>query len=139
MFSLILVLVGLVLVAAIAIATIYYGGEAASEGSANAEASALLAQVAQIASASAAYTADHDGIRPTTLEQLVSKNYLSSIPPGWEEPTADGEVPITSKVIDSLSACQLFNKKQGVFDETQEDGVPLCDEITSLTNPVCCK
>lgn len=138
MFSLIIILISLVLVAAIAMATIYYGGEATTRGSANAEAATLLAQSAQIASASALFTSDHNGAKPQSLEQLVAGNYLSSIPPGWQAP-ADGDTPLTSKVIQSLNACQLFNEKQGTVDENEPDGVPRCDSITYLANPVCCK
>lgn len=132
MFSLILILIGLVLVAVLATATIYYGGEATTEGSANSEAAALLAQSAQIASASAAYTADHNGVKPKSLDELVTGKYLTSIPPGWAG-SGEGETPVTSKIIESANACELFNARQGI------EGIPYCNEITTLTSPVCCQ
>jgi hypothetical protein len=132
MFSLILVLAGLALVAAIAVTTVYYGGDTATAGSANAEAASLLAQSEQIASASAAYTTDHNGIRPPSLEELVAQEYLNAIPPGWQEP-ALANTPITSKVVASASACELFNRRQGL------EGIPHCDDFTTLNSPVCCQ
>lgn len=133
MFSLIIVLISILLVAAIAVATIYYGGETTTKGRANAEVATLLAQAAQIASASAAFTADRAGLRPSSLEDLLEGEYLSSIPDGWQNP-ADPLTPITSKVIESYNACELFNARQGI------EGVPSCDDLPNpLTSPVCCQ
>ena len=132
MFSLIITLIGIVLVGVLAYATIFYGGDIITRSSANAEVATLLAQSAQIASASAAYTADHAGAKPQSLQDLVDGSYLSSIPPGWADPD-EGESSITSKVIESADACELFNARQGI------EGIPQCDELTTLTTPVCCQ
>src|SRR5690606_6943740 len=132
MFSLIIVLIAIVLVVVIAVATIFYGGEIFSRSGADAETSALLAQAAQIASAAAAYHADKNGVKAGTLQDLVDSGFLNSVPPGWQEP-AEGDVAITSKVIESLNACQLFNERQGI------DEVPYCDDVENLSHPVCCQ
>lgn len=135
MFSLIIVLIAIVLVAAIAVATVYYGGDVFSSGSANAEAATLLAQSAQIASASAAYAAENHGQKPTSLGELLDSNYLSSVPMGW---AGDG-AQISAKVIESANACEIFNAKQGL------EGIPQCDGTGTpalpnpLTNPICCQ
>lgn len=131
MFSLILVIIGIVLVVAIAAATIFFGGKAWTSGGAEAEASALLAQSAQIASASAAYTADHAGSKPSSLVDLLDGKYLNAIPPGWNDPANAGS-PITSKVIESENACLTFNARQGI------DHIPKCSELMTLSQPVCC-
>lgn len=131
MFSLIIVIISVVLVGVLAVATVYFGGDVFSSGGAQAEASALLAQAAQIASAAAAYGAQHHGAAPPSLQALIDEQYLSSVPPGWAPDSGEGA--LSSKVIESENACKIFNEKQGV------EGIPACEEVTTLFHPICCK
>jgi len=130
--------VSIVLVALLAVVGVYYGGSMFTQSSANAQAAALLAQSTQIASASAAYTAEH-GAKPTTLEDLVTGSYLSSIPSGWQDPDSSGPAPSAlSKEILDLNTCNVFNARQHI---TTPDGAPpLCSDVAGhLTGPVCCQ
>jgi hypothetical protein len=132
MFSLLLAVVAIILVAAVAYATFFYGGTIGATGQASAEASALLSQSAQIVSASAAFANEHYGAKPATLEALVSAGYLSSIPSGWQEPQGAAS-PLTSKEITSAHACELLNARQSIV------GIPRCSDVGEVNKPICCQ
>src|ERR1700730_4423918 len=86
MFSLIITIISIALVAALALATIYYGGSAFNRGSAQAQASTLISQAQQIAAAEVLYANDHAGAydltaSDATLSGLTSApTYLTTIP-----------------------------------------------------------
>lgn len=78
MFSLIITIISIALVAGLAIATLYYGGSAFTEGNTRASASAVINQAQQIAGAATLYSvqkAEH----ATDIAQL-EPDYLSSLP-----------------------------------------------------------
>lgn len=81
MFSLIISIISIALVAALAAATVYFGGAAFNKGGAGADASAFINAAQQIAGA---YTlAATDGDNATTLAQLsdgTGEVYLAQIP-----------------------------------------------------------
>ncbi|WP_415912644.1 hypothetical protein [Neptuniibacter sp. QD37_11] len=83
MFSLIISIIAIALVVALAGATLYYGGDAFSKGSAAAQASTLANQGQQIAAAHTLYAVDHGGATMTeasTIGDLVTEGYLSAMP-----------------------------------------------------------
>ena len=80
MFSLIITIISIALVAALAVATLYYGGSQFSQGSAKAQADQLISQAQQIAGANTLYSNDHGGSFDTTVSDLQSNNYLNSTP-----------------------------------------------------------
>jgi type II secretory pathway pseudopilin PulG len=133
MFSLVLVIIGVLLVAVLAMATMFYGGSATTQSQSAAEAAQLLNQSSQITTASAAYTADHNGAKPSVLQDLVTGHYLSVIPEGWMDPHNSNLQPLTSKAVLSANTCTLFNSKRNI------QGIPLCGSMNSLTTAVCCQ
>ena len=80
MFSLIVTIISIALVAALAVASIYYGGAAFTQGSAKANASALVAEAQQIAGANDLYANDNAGAFSPDVPTLVSGSYLSTAP-----------------------------------------------------------
>ena len=80
MFSLIITIISIALVAALALATIYYGGSAFNKGAASANASKMMNQSQQILAADRLYRVDHEGQMPPDMETLVTGGYLKSIP-----------------------------------------------------------
>lgn len=66
--------------AALALATIYYGGSAFNKSAASSNASKILTQAQQILGADKLYRVDHDGQVPPNMEALVTGGYLKSIP-----------------------------------------------------------
>lgn len=79
MFSLIITLVSIALVAALALATLYYGGSSWLRGNAAASAATLANQGQQVLAAMTLYYTDHSAY-PTALEDLVTGEYLKTVP-----------------------------------------------------------
>jgi hypothetical protein len=84
MFSLIITIISIALVAALALATIYYGGSAFSAGSAKAQLATAVSQAQQIAGAMTLAISDGNAIAPTATVPFVlaglTPNYLTQIP-----------------------------------------------------------
>ena len=78
MFSLIISIIAIALVAALALASIYYGGSAFQEGSADAEASTVVNQGQQVQGA--VTLADVDEFTVADEDSLVTGNYLKEVP-----------------------------------------------------------
>lgn len=79
MFSLIITIISIALVAALAVASVYYGGAAFSQGSAKASASTLVNAAQQIAGANTLYANDNGGTFATDIGALTP-TYLSAVP-----------------------------------------------------------
>lgn len=130
MFSLILVIISIALVAALTVAVIYYGGDAFSEGRATADAARLINSGQQIAGAVQMYRSDH-GSAPAELTLLTSNNgqYLNALPEGnW--------IAGASSVLASVSEakCKELNRRLGFKLET----IPSCSDPQYTTMSVCC-
>ena len=81
MFSLIIFIISIALVAALALATFYYGGDAFSAGSSNAKAAEAINGAMQITGADQLQRAQM-GSGASLLGELVANGYLSAIPAG---------------------------------------------------------
>jgi type II secretory pathway pseudopilin PulG len=79
MFSLIVTLVSIALVAALALATLYYGGSSWLRGNAAANAATVTNQGQQIRGAMELYYTDHSEY-PASLQDLVTGEYLKTVP-----------------------------------------------------------
>jgi hypothetical protein len=97
MFALIISIIAIALVVALAGATLYYGGDAFSKGSARSTAAALVNQGQQISGAWTLYKADHGGSAPvatdlaTVRTALVGGQYLAALP---TPATSTGDLPV---------------------------------------------
>lgn len=80
MFSLIITIIAIALVAALALATLYYGGSAFNKSASTALATKLISQSQQVLAADALYRVDHEGALPPDMNALVSGGYLKTIP-----------------------------------------------------------
>lgn len=79
MFSLIITLISIALVAALALATLYYGGESFRAGQAKAEAAKLRNQGQQLLAAAELFYVQ-TGQWPDSIEQMVLSKHLSTAP-----------------------------------------------------------
>lgn len=79
MFSLIITIISIALVAALAVATIYYGGSAFTQGTAKANASALVGASQQITGANTLYFNDKSA-NAADINALVTGGYLQAAP-----------------------------------------------------------
>lgn len=79
MFSLIISIVSIALVVALAAATMYYGGDALSQGRSSADATAYVTAAQQIGGAAVMHISTQPA-NPATVADLVTSNNLSGIP-----------------------------------------------------------
>lgn len=79
MFALVITVLSIALVAALALATVYYGGAAFGKGAARAQATKIALQGQQLLAAADLYYNDNHRW-PATLTELVAGNYLKQVP-----------------------------------------------------------
>jgi hypothetical protein len=80
MFNLIVAVISIALIAAMAAASIFYGGSAFSSGTAQAQATTLINNGQQIGGAQQLYMIDNSGNRAEALSTLTSGAYLQAAP-----------------------------------------------------------
>lgn len=129
MFSLIITIISIALVAALAVATIYYGGDIFSQQGTKAKAVKVVNAGQQINGAIEVYKAQK-GTVPATLDDLVTNKMLKSLPQG-EWAMADDYVVATG--IDELQ-CLEANRQLGRPAAT----VPACDDPAIQGVTACC-
>lgn len=146
MFSLIITIISIALVAALALATIYYGGDAFENGGASAQASRVLNQGQQVMAAAEMFRVQN-GVWPNTVEQLVADDFLKSVPDTTAQHSMVGEafaqavpttawsipvpgVPVFVVTMDSTPVCGEVNDKayglKGVLPELRLGYVSQC-------------
>lgn len=144
MFSLIITIISIALVAAIAAATIYYGGSSLTENGSKAAVSKYRNEASQIAGAARMYEIEQRQA-PQTVADLEGE-YLKTIPAGdW----AFGNNVIVRTGIEP-NECVYANEEAG-FDysdsvafPTAVNGIPSCDDVINGTNGIsklsaCCE
>lgn len=109
MFSLIITIISIALVAALALATIYYGGTAFNKGSAEAKASQLINEGQQINGAKTMQNAD---VAAGDTSKSFTPDYLAQAPAVWTIPVgAHGSATVVTSGAD---VCQAVNAKAGL-------------------------
>ena len=92
MTTTILVTIGILVAAAAALMTVFYGGDAFHNSKISAEASRLVVEGAQLERAVGAFVAQEgrrpgDGVTPELIQQeLINKRYLKEVPLGARQP-----------------------------------------------------
>lgn len=128
MFSLIITIISIALVAVLAVATIYYGGATFTKSGNKAAATRILTAGAQINGAVEMYKGTRGEV-PATLDDLVSTNLLKSIPAG-EWTTANDYVVASG--INELQ-CKEANLQLGIVGD-----VPACTDEAISGVTACC-
>lgn len=109
MFSLIIGIIAIALTAALTGATLYYGGDAFTEGSEKATVTTYLNQAQQIAAGVTMAKAENNIASITTVADLATEGYLSVAPasPGgaWTYDTAAIPGPAVTAPVDTESLC----------------------------------
>lgn len=140
MFSLIITIISIALVAALALATLYYGGSAFNRGSAGAEAARLINEGQQVNGAVTIAKADAaaGGTTVTTWGGLKTGNYLSQLPSGLKLTDAGTIGTVTVGV--SALVCAEINSRAGHTDSTtldaagEQPGVYGCNTFEPAVN-----
>ena len=117
MFSLIITIISIALVAALALASIYYGGDAFTKGSDGAAAARLINEGQQLQGARTLVNAEGKLATVATVAGLATNNYLSQVPADWTtDATTPGNIDtgaFFTKPAGSASICNELNKKAG--------------------------
>ena len=135
MFSLIITIISIALVAALALATLYFGGDAFNQGSAKAAAATIVNQASQINGANTLYFLDEqsyaNGDETALTTALVDNDYLSSLPSagdavggasaGYAVAAAD-DASITLTDV-KPAVCEAVNIQSGLM--TAGDSIPV--------------
>lgn len=126
MFSLIVTIISIALVAALAIAGLYYGGTAFTQGAAKAAASTVVAQAQQISAANTLYANDNGGANAASASALAP-DYLASVPQLPTTISADGSLTLNSTdasitgTVANQQVCDAIDKQVGlVIDNTTD-------------------
>lgn len=134
MFSLIIVIISIALVAALALATIYYGGTSFNIGGDRVVAARTINEGNQVAGALELYRVDN-GAFPTGTSQdvanaLIAGNYLSGMPENssWEFRT---DFAVRTNL--TLEQCERVNADLNIPNPP-----PLCSDPAISGRSVCC-
>lgn len=122
MFSLIITIISIALVAVLALATLYYGGKSFLQGQAAATAATVINTGQQVSGAYTLWQTDNpEG--SATLPVVLSANYLKTIPTvkgvAWREVSASSGWLLLPKAV-TQDACIEFNKKIHKLDGIPE-------------------
>lgn len=130
MFQLIVAVISIALVAALAIASIFYGGDAFVRSSDKANVTALVNQGQQIAGGIALYRTD-TGLDTTTVQTLVTADYLTAEPTpskiadgAWEIDDVNGVAAVTLKAgndVDSKICHEVYRQAGGIDADADGD------------------
>jgi type II secretory pathway pseudopilin PulG len=126
MFSLIIAILAIILVALLAAATIYYGGDSFNKGNSKARAAEILNQAELIKGAFTAYKIEQGTIEinavdcnvsedkfDNCLEPLITKEYLTDIPQGAEGWYIDNDKVLRRTLKEDVKACAIANYVNG--------------------------
>lgn len=152
MFSLIITIISIALVAALAVATVYYGGNQFNQGNTKAAGSAIVTSAQQIAAANTLLFNDqgaYAAVGPVTVAATCAPtdagcfptSYLKSIPkppapavvsdgtnPGFEV-AANNVIELTIDGSGAVDVCSAVNKSSGLLNNDGTVLVP-ADEAT---------
>lgn len=132
MFSLIITILSIFLVAALALATLYYGGNTFDKYFSSATTSQYLAEGTQVQGAIELFKADTGALPTGTNEEIQQKlldaGYLTAWPTGaWE---LRNDLVVRTNL--SQGACEAVNTKLSITV------VPVCGDAAYAGRSVCC-
>lgn len=130
MFSLIIALISIALVAILAAASLFYLGPGVREANERVAATQLINETEQIQAAVTLFRTSHQRL-PTSLEELTQDGaYLRQMPPGvWHSNLAFIQ---TTEASVSPEVCLTFNEHRGV------PLVPSCADPAYQSMVICC-
>lgn len=136
MFSLIIIIISILLVGALALATVYYGHTSLLSGSESAVMSRVLNEGSQVEAAIRLFRVEQHRV-PDSIGDLVEKSYLAALPPGRHELEASkfhfGDGYVFSTVSES-TMCEAINARLGIVN-----AIPQCDDPAIASMKVCCE
>jgi hypothetical protein len=138
MFSLIITIISIALVAALALATLYYGGSAFNKGSAGATAARIINEGQQINGAVQLARADAaaGGVAVGVDLANLGSAYLAQLPSGWDGASTIASGKAVGSTAQTADVCNEVNKKAGYADAAVVNGATAttvfgCDTTTT--------
>ena len=139
MFSLILTIIAIALVAVLALATIYYGGSSLNRSSDSATTSEALNKGNQIQGAFELYRADHGTLPVGTADEikatLISSNYLQSWPEAKSSSASQWSLINDYATLSGLTQSQCESINQQMLGSTT---IPACSAAGNEGKSYCC-
>nr|WP_298058745.1 hypothetical protein [uncultured Halomonas sp.] len=132
MFSMVVTLMSIALVAVLVVASIHYGGSAYYTAATDARATQLTNEAEQIISATSLFRTQHLA-PPSDATLLVSQGYLKSLPPTpWQY--HDGFLSLEIHSDGDLQMCALINERV-----LGDPAIPNCASLSAGTaTQACC-
>lgn len=133
MFSLIMTIIAIALVAALALALLYYGKDLATDGAARAAVTRTIQEGNQLVGAFELYKADNGSLPTGTQEEiktlLLNGGYLTAWPDAsWE---LRNDYAVRTDL--TLEGCKVINARLGVTGEP-----PSCSDAAYSDRSICC-
>lgn len=150
MFNLIIIVISIALIVVLALASMYHGGKAFNENKVVADAAKYRGEAIQISSAFTLFKSDGNSVSESfTLQDLVNKGYLKTLPSGWQPGSNKIIFPLNSNDTGSEHICITAIQQSGYsFDptDTQVDvysadstkAIPHCDKASLDPMVPCC-
>lgn len=133
MFSLVITIISVALVAVLALAAIYYGGETIGDGNDRAEAARLVNEGQQIRGAAEMFRSI-EARQPSSVAELVDREYLSTVPrSSWQSATNYAQVSSVSE-----RHCRIANVMLKISSD-ESDPIPSCDDPSLTGRTACCE
>lgn len=132
MFSLIITIISIALVAGLAVATLFFGGDAFLMGKTDAETARYINESQQIAGAIRMYQADNQGALPGDLNADLVDFYLKQMPQsGVDWDIGDGAIV---KQVNDAETCENVNERAGWTNPNY----PADTSLNSQYSPASC-
>lgn len=130
MFSLVVAIISISLVALLAYASMYFMGNTTSDAATTANTAQVLNTATQIQGAVNLYRNEHAGASPSSFQDLIDGGYLKNIPPGnW---SFSNNAIQSNIIISSADQCAAVNKK--LYNDPT---VPSCSTVSG-DKLICC-
>lgn len=128
MFSLIITLLSIALVAALALATLYYGGTSWGTGGDASRAAQILTQGQQVLGAADTFRVEH-GRWPNSMEELVTMKYLKEVPAIEVQVAGAGKFVNEAQAAGTKEVWTMPSAGRPTFVLSNAVGVPVCRAV----------
>jgi hypothetical protein len=132
MFSVIITVISIALVAALTLATVYFGGDTFLQGKPEAEAARYINEGQQVSAAIRLYQAENQGQLPGDLNADLVGHYLKDMP----EAGANWDIASDAivKAVANAETCETVNKRAGWVNPNWIEG----SDAVGKHEPVAC-
>ncbi|MFS1426296.1 hypothetical protein LMH73_003675 [Vibrio splendidus] len=150
MFNLLISIVAIALVVVIGAAGMFYGGDAYTENTVEAEAAKMRNERSQIIAAIEVYKSSGNSLKSGfKFASLIEGGYLTQVPDGWVADLDHAYKPLDLSDPGTMNVCFTANQQDNfTFEDSQPDvwpletqpgfGIPYCDKEGLDSIVPCC-